>query len=48
MGTQFNAVPRGIVEKLIKADEGAGDAISEMIPPSVGNYASMFSKKLMA
>ena len=38
-GREFNAVSRGIVEKLIKADGGAGNAISEVTPPSVGNYA---------
>ena len=44
-GREFNAVPRGIVEKLIKADGGAGNAISEVTPPSVGNYAYVFDKE---
>lgn len=44
-GREFNAVPRGIVEKLIKADGGAGNAISEVTPPSVGNYVYVFDKE---
>ncbi len=44
-GREFNAVSRGIVEKLIKADGGAGNAISEVTPPSVGNYAYVFDKE---
>ena len=43
-GREFNAVPRGIVEKLIKADGGACDAIREVTPPARGCTVYVFDK----
>ena len=40
-GREFNAVPRGIVEKLIKAD---CDAIHEVTPPSKEDYVYVFDR----
>lgn len=41
-GREFNAVPRGIVEKLIKADGCACDAIREVTPPARGCTVYVF------
>ena len=43
-GREVNAVPRGIVEKLIKADGGACDAIREVTPPARGCTVYVFDK----
>lgn len=43
-GREFNAVPRGIVEKLIKADGGACDSIREVTPPARGCTVYVFDK----
>lgn len=40
----FNAIPRGIVEKLIKATGSIDDAIWEVTPPSVGNAVYIFNE----
>lgn len=41
---EFNAVPCGIIEKLIKADGGTFDAIREVTPPTRGCTVYVFDK----